>query len=67
VLVLNPASGTVSLVAANRPPASYASLYEQPAVEAVGDAVIFLDPPNGGSGSTQGFSALYRVLVPKAS
>lgn len=67
VLVLNPASGTVSLVAANRPPATYASLYEQPAVEAVGDAVIFLDPPNGGSGSTQGFSALYRVLVPKAS
>jgi hypothetical protein len=67
VFVLDPSSGKVSLVAADRPPASYASLYAQPAVEAVGDAVIFLDPPNGGSGATQGFSALYRVLVPKSS
>lgn len=66
VFMLNPSSGKVSLVAAVTPPASYASLYAQPAVEAVGDAVIFLDRPSGGSGTTQGFSALYRVIVPKS-
>ncbi len=66
VFLLDPSDGRASLVAAARPPPSYESLYAQPAVEAVGDAVFLLDPPNEGSGTSPGFSAVYRVVVPEA-